>query len=256
MKIKNIISVLFIALVLASAAYAQPKTDAELTKEEAELKIQEWEAKVARLEAQLQGLESEIPGLREELEKTKQELQDCLDGLYALLEATAEEMEAFRQKIGVLDGKIRAMERMSDDELLDKQDQVWVLWDELNELRSQKMALYPEFYDKLLGMAKRINPGLIREPKTKTYIVKTWAKERDCLWNISGKIDIYGDPFQWPKIWQANTEIIRNPDLIYPGQKLTIPKPGDMTPDEKKAERLYYRNKRAQMEEETGQKGE
>lgn len=33
----------------------------------------------------------------------------------------------------------------------------------------------------------------------------------------------YGDANQWRKIYEANREIIKNPDLIYPGQKLTIP---------------------------------
>jgi hypothetical protein len=65
------------------------------------------------------------------------------------------------------------------------------------------------------------------------------------LWNISGKADIYGDPFQWPKIWQGNTDMIRNPDIIHPGQKLMIPAPGAETSDEMKAERSYWRKKRA-----------
>jgi nucleoid-associated protein YgaU len=65
------------------------------------------------------------------------------------------------------------------------------------------------------------------------------------LWNISGKAEIYGDPFQWPKIWQANTDIIRNPDIIHPGQVLKIPPPGPKTDEETKAERRYWRDKNA-----------
>ena len=33
----------------------------------------------------------------------------------------------------------------------------------------------------------------------------------------------YGDANQWPKIYEANRDTIKNPDLIYPGQKLRIP---------------------------------
>ena len=33
----------------------------------------------------------------------------------------------------------------------------------------------------------------------------------------------YGDAKQWKKIFEANTDSIKNPDLIYPGQVLKIP---------------------------------
>ena len=33
----------------------------------------------------------------------------------------------------------------------------------------------------------------------------------------------YGDPNQYPKIFQANTPMIKDPDEIYPGQVLLIP---------------------------------
>lgn len=34
---------------------------------------------------------------------------------------------------------------------------------------------------------------------------------------------IYGDAAKWKKIYEANTDQIKNPDLIYPGQVLKIP---------------------------------
>lgn len=33
----------------------------------------------------------------------------------------------------------------------------------------------------------------------------------------------YGDAQKWPTIYEANRSIIKNPDLIYPGQELRIP---------------------------------
>jgi len=44
----------------------------------------------------------------------------------------------------------------------------------------------------------------------------------DNLWNISGKSEIYGNPYQWPLIYKANTSQIKDADLIYPGQNLAI----------------------------------
>jgi nucleoid-associated protein YgaU len=34
----------------------------------------------------------------------------------------------------------------------------------------------------------------------------------------------YGNASKYPAIFEANREVIKNPDLIYPGQKLRIPK--------------------------------
>ena len=34
---------------------------------------------------------------------------------------------------------------------------------------------------------------------------------------------IYGDPNKWHAIFEANRDKIKNPDLIYPGQELTLP---------------------------------
>ncbi len=33
----------------------------------------------------------------------------------------------------------------------------------------------------------------------------------------------FGNPMEYPKIFEANREVIKDPDLIYPGQKLRIP---------------------------------
>ncbi|MFU0784493.1 MAG: LysM domain-containing protein [Thermoanaerobacterium thermosaccharolyticum] len=55
-------------------------------------------------------------------------------------------------------------------------------------------------------------------PKVKkTYVVKSG----DTLWAIAKKY--YGNGAQYLKIFNANKSIIKNPNLIYPGQKFTIP---------------------------------
>jgi len=43
----------------------------------------------------------------------------------------------------------------------------------------------------------------------------------DTLSRLAGRY--YGDPLQWPKIYQANRETVKNPHFIYIGQRLIIP---------------------------------
>ena len=54
-------------------------------------------------------------------------------------------------------------------------------------------------------------------PSVKTYTVKSG----DCLWNIAKRY--YGNGARYSDIYNANKDKISNPNLIYPGQVLTIP---------------------------------
>ena len=44
----------------------------------------------------------------------------------------------------------------------------------------------------------------------------------DSLWGISAMDNIYGDPYQWPLIYRANSGQIEDADLIFPGQVFNI----------------------------------
>jgi len=44
----------------------------------------------------------------------------------------------------------------------------------------------------------------------------------DNLWNISAKDSIYANPYQWPLIYKANRDKIKDADLIHPGQVFDI----------------------------------
>ena len=46
----------------------------------------------------------------------------------------------------------------------------------------------------------------------------------DNLWSIAGQDTIYGNPFEWPLIYKANSGQIKDADLIFPGQYFYIPK--------------------------------
>jgi nucleoid-associated protein YgaU len=59
-----------------------------------------------------------------------------------------------------------------------------------------------------------------------TYKVKLNVQRRDSLWRIAGFDYIYGDPFKWPVLYEANKHTFpqpNNPHLIHPGMILQIP---------------------------------
>lgn len=255
---KQILTYFVILMLSGLTAFAQmppeSKPDVELTEEEATFRIQDFQSRVESLQSQLGELQGELQSNKAELERIKKELADCNEEIKTLLGVTDADIAAFRQRLGVIEGKVRELQRLPDSQLAteEKQAEVANLENELNELRGNKLALLPEFYNKIIDLARDIR-ALYREVRVETYTVGTWAENRDCLWNISGKMEIYGDPMLWPKIWQANTDIIRNPDIIFPGQVLTLPKKGPKTSEELKAERKYWRMKKEQQAQaETG----
>lgn len=54
-------------------------------------------------------------------------------------------------------------------------------------------------------------------PKTRLVTIE----RGNTLWAIAR--DTYGDPYLYVRLFEANREQIRNPDLIYPGQVFTLP---------------------------------
>ena len=56
-------------------------------------------------------------------------------------------------------------------------------------------------------------------PQAKTYVVK----RGDCLWNIAKRY--LGKGSRYMEIYNLNKDKIKNPNLIYPGQVLTLPNP-------------------------------
>jgi len=64
--------------------------------------------------------------------------------------------------------------------------------------------------------------GFLQKLEGKTvYKVVYNKKKRDCLWRIAHKV--YRNAKLWPLIYMANKDQIKDPDLIFPGQKFVIP---------------------------------
>lgn len=58
------------------------------------------------------------------------------------------------------------------------------------------------------------------------YTVRDWRTTGDCFWNIAGRIGVYGDNYQWRKLYEANKNKLpdpKNPNWVEPGTVLDIP---------------------------------
>jgi LysM repeat protein len=93
-----------------------------------------------------------------------------------------------------------------------------------------KLKQYKDFGTKICEVTytddeATATPKTVRETKNSpaptASVKKHTVVKGDCLWNIAKKY--YGDGSKYKIIEDANGDKIKNPNLIYPGQVLTIP---------------------------------
>jgi nucleoid-associated protein YgaU len=68
---------------------------------------------------------------------------------------------------------------------------------------------------------------VVKAPVQDKYKVWIYQKNGDTLWRIAEKV--YGDRTKWPLIYEANKDVLQDPNKIYPKQVLKIP-PVDWQP--------------------------
>lgn len=95
---------------------------------------------------------------------------------------------------------------------------------------SVKLRQYRAFGTKTVQITPSATPGqpasaTVQEPPRSTASAPKNAaytvKSGDCLWNIAKKQ--LGDGSRWKEIYELNKDKIKNPNLIYPDQELTLP---------------------------------
>ena len=69
---------------------------------------------------------------------------------------------------------------------------------------------------------KKVNFDALNAPEPVEETEFYTVKKGDSLSKIAKSY--YGDAMKYPAIFEANREVIKDPDLIYPGQTLRIPK--------------------------------
>jgi len=250
MKRLSLLAVVAMLFAITSVASAQETTQPEM-------KYDDWQAQMTSLTTQrdslktvLAGVNTDIANLKSQLASLDQQYQSEMQKYLGVLGVTQSDMTAFDQALTTLAGQIDSYNKMSDQDLCAHQAEVKTVGSQIDSLKASKLALAAEFYSRVQDLANgysqlqaRIANCSQMAMEMKTYKVGTWARDRDCLWNISKKPKIYDDPWKWPKIYVANRDQIKNPDLIYPREVLKIPENGPLSSEENAAAKAYYAKK-------------
>jgi nucleoid-associated protein YgaU len=238
MKLTTMLTLLLAVLLIASVGAAQEK----MTKDQWQQQINDYTAQRNDLSAKVKTLTDDVNSMQTQSAKLDDDYKKCMDDLYALVGSNADEAAAYRAEIDAAENTANDLAKLSDADLMARSADVDALALTVKNLWGNKLSPIPEFYDRLTKLNDQVKSlQTTISGQVKIYTVGTWRHDRDCLWNISKKKDIYDNAWMWPKIWEGNRDQIKDPDVIHPGQKLKIPKAGEMTAEEKSAAKKYYR---------------
>lgn len=214
-----------LSLSLVAPAVAQEK---KMTMQEYNTELAAAQKREADAKAESAKLDAEIAQLRQDLASTEQQTTQTWDEIYAMLGTDRAGVEAYRNQLNQLEADIDGLLALSPEELFKRRAELDQLQARLDEMKKSNIYKLTEMQDRIATLEGKMTQLRSRMPKA-VYDQYTVVKG-DYLWRISKKPDIYGDPYQWMRIYSYNREMIKNPDLIYPNWNLKIQR--EVGPDE------------------------
>ncbi|RKY99973.1 MAG: hypothetical protein DRQ10_05145 [Candidatus Hydrothermota bacterium] len=197
---KRLVLALGLIVLVAGSLMAE---NAGLTPEEALAQIQDYKSKTEALNSEIQSLQSTLESLRNEVQVLDTQINQLKEEINSLKAEIAKYPSEYEVQPGDYLAKIAAMRYIYNNAKA---------WPRIYRANRDKIKnpnlIYP-------GWVLKIPHGIVKEIE---------VIPGDCLWKIAGFYWIYNDPLQWPRIYKANKDKIKDPDLIYPGQVLTIPR--------------------------------
>lgn len=211
-------TILAVLLLTTGNSFAADK----MTYEEYQLQLQKFVDRETAALTEIGKEQAIIDSLRARISVIETETQAKWDEIYALLGITKEDLLAFLEDINAIEEQVNELARLSPDRLLERAAELDDRAEDVKRLQDDIRALLSDPRNRLERLAARIEAlkASLPKPKHDMYIVV----RGDYLWKISGKPQIYDDPWKWMRIYSVNREEIRDPDLIFPDQRLVIPR--------------------------------
>ncbi|MDZ7373827.1 MAG: LysM peptidoglycan-binding domain-containing protein [candidate division KSB1 bacterium] len=211
------LGVLFSMLLTANPIVAQEK---KMSMEEYNAQLRQYQEREAKAKADLQKCQTDVEQLKAQIASLDEQIKTVWKEIYDLLGVTEADVQAFRQQLAELERQVDDLAALSPEELFKRRKELDAAEAKLNELKKNKIALLSEMQDRIARIEGKIAQLRAKMPKAR-YDEYTVVRG-DYLWKIAGKPQIYGDPYQWMRIYTYNRDQIKDPNLIYPNQVLKI----------------------------------
>ncbi len=224
MKNKGVLIAMMVLSLFAFNLFAQQysydyKT---MSMDEYKAELAKWQQREADAKAAIAEEEAKIAQLKEEIAAVEKEIEAVYNEIYALLETDEAGYKAFLEQLKSFENDLQAFTALSPEEIYEKRSELDAFKARLQELKKDKRSLGVEANETLSRIENLIAQA---EKKAQPAAAGRYEVQRgDYLWKIAKRPDVYGDPYAWIRIYTANKDQIKNPDLIYPRQVFRIPK--------------------------------
>ncbi|OPX33314.1 MAG: hypothetical protein B1H40_00265 [Candidatus Latescibacteria bacterium 4484_181] len=214
-----IVALVVLGLGWNTAGAAEKK----MTYQEYQALLAEYAQRESTATAAIAELQKEIDSLREQIKETDKKIAAVEREIYDLIQADETGVKQFDGKLDRTVSQIQGLRALSARELYKKREEIKALRDRFNQLKANPICYLPEICQKVDAIEQTLAALEAAVPKVAPPDQYTVVRG-DCLWYIAKKKEIYGDPYLWPWIYRTNRDKIKDPDLIYPGWVLTIPR--------------------------------
>jgi nucleoid-associated protein YgaU len=205
-----------VLLVAVSVSYSQEK----MTMEDYNAQLTEWQKREADAKAAIAQTDVEIEALKLEITNVETETQSVWQEIYACLGTDEAGVNEYRSNLEGLESRLDGLASLSPEELFKSRNEINDIEAQLAELKKGNIGLLSEMQDKIATIEGKI--AQLRASMPKGVYDEYTVIRGDYLWKISGKSDIYNDPYQWMRIYTYNKDQIKNPDVIEPDQIFKI----------------------------------
>jgi len=219
---KTILCTILLIFFSSALLFAQSYNYEEMEMEEYNALLQEWQGRLDAAQQAITETDGTIEGANKCVEEQQAQIDATWDEIYSALGSSRAEDEAYRKQIAQLRSDVSSFLSLSPEEIYRRKDELKGFKDRLAEMKANNLALLSENEAALNSVESLIMQA---EEKGKPAVPDTYTVLRgDYLWRIAQKPDIYNDPYAWMRIYTSNTDLIKDPDLIYPQQTFRIPR--------------------------------
>ncbi|MBN1575410.1 MAG: LysM peptidoglycan-binding domain-containing protein [Chitinispirillaceae bacterium] len=226
---------------------------------EYEKQLSEYQSRDQKLREEIAHEQAVILDLKNQINSIKKKISDIRKKKLGALGITAKDVEEASEAIDALHHDITTIQNRPDEQFKRDSSRIFSFRTRLASLQSNSASRLRDLAGRFSVVVELLNQcerrltdlsasvemaatadNVIQEkPAIDSYTVQKINDRYETLFSIAARV--YGDPLQWPKIYQANKAVIdrnfrryqkdTNPskfvdpsDLIFPGQVLTIPR--------------------------------
>lgn len=222
MKIFTQIFLVLVVGMVSLALVAPVAAQEKMTMDEYKTELAAAQQREATAKAEIAKVDEEIARLKAEIASTDQQTTAAWDEIYTMVGTDRAGVEAYRNQVRSLESDIDALMALSPEELYKRRAEIDQLQARLDEMKGSKISKLTEMQDWIATLEGKLTQLRSKAASYQPSYDQYTVVRGDYLWKISGKQEIYGDPYQWMRIFSFNREMIKDANLIYPEQTFKI----------------------------------